>query len=173
MFFGSPKHSEEFGGESFNERDSYSNMKPDEDEPDSAKLSMTHKNQSKSNFAPESNSGTNLGKRPYSGVDRPMKRDVSDKSNIGGTSALVSEDRTDPFTESGNFDRDTQDDFVAQEFEKISLGRRKTEQAVIPDTIHDPVISCNVYSETQLNQIKTQLMQNNDDEDTIDFNASI
>jgi hypothetical protein len=46
MFFGSPKHSEEFGGESFNERDSYSNMKPDEDEPDSAKLSMTHKNQS-------------------------------------------------------------------------------------------------------------------------------
>lgn len=49
---------------------------------------------------------------------------MSDRSKIDGTSAMISEDRTDPFTESGNFDRDTQDDFVAQEFEKISLGRK-------------------------------------------------
>jgi len=79
---------------------------------------LTHSNQSK---------GEKIAvlKRPYSGIDAArQRREVSDRSKIDGTSAMISEDRTDPFTESGNFDRDTQDDFIAQEFEKISLGRK-------------------------------------------------
>jgi len=94
-----------------------------------------------------------VSKRPYSGVER--NRQVSD-----GRSALISEDRTDPFTESGNFDRDTQDDFVAQEFDKISVFARKHDikpepiPEPIPESIHEHVASSPMYSETQMKAIR-------------------
>lgn len=85
---------------------------------------MTVSNQSKAPMVA-------VSKRPYSGIDAlRQRRDISDRSKIDGTSAMISEDRTDPFTESGNFDRDTQDEFVAQEFEKISFGGKKKQPSV-------------------------------------------
>lgn len=80
------------------------------------------------------------GKRPYSGVQRIKQ--ISENSQ--GRSAFISEDRTDPFTESGNFDRDTQDDFVAREFDKVSLFTKKAEPAAapltaVPETIYEQI----------------------------------
>lgn len=123
MFFGSPKREssqnsfddrEESEIQSFNDRDSYSqsiqrkekhDRTPDievsqADGDEMGKMSLTVSNHSKGKLV-------TVSKRPFSGVDRIQAREVSDRSAIGRTSGLVSDDRTDPFTESGNFDRDT------------------------------------------------------------------
>jgi hypothetical protein len=59
---------------------------------------------------------------------------------------MISEDRTDPFTESANFERDTQDEFVAQEFDKLSLFVRQPQAEPAAEMIH--VSPMPMYSET-------------------------
>lgn len=87
-------------------------------------MSMTLSEQTKSKKIP-------VSKRPFSGVEdnRKAAREVSNKSAHGGVSGNTSADRTDlTVTESGNFDRDTQDDFVVHELMRISLDGRKVKE---------------------------------------------
>lgn len=141
MFFGSPKKElsensfedrDESEIQSLNDRDSYTqsiqvkekhDRTPDieisqADGDEIGRMSLTVSNHSKGKLV-------TVSKRPFSGIDRNEAREVSDRSAIGRTSGLVSDDRTDPFTESGNFDRDTQDNFIAEEFEKFSVGGKR------------------------------------------------